>query len=163
MCARISKRQARALAPEGSIIALPLRDRGYGVGVVARNSGDGALLVYYYGVRLDSIDSPLDHSVLKPENAIRVGQVGDLGVLNGAWKVIGAISPWSRSAWPLPPFARYVQGVAFYKSYYDEDTLRKIREVRIEKSEADELWEDGMDGYVAAEIVLTKRLRELGI
>lgn len=161
MCAHVNKLDTAGLAPEGSVVTVPLRDRGYGVGVIARNSGDGILLVYFFGIRLDANDLPIDWSTIKPSAAIWVRLVGDLGLLNNAWNVIGTVNPWSRLEWPMPPLARYVDGIGYYKSFYDDNTLDKIREVRITETEAKQFWEDGMSGYVAAEIALTKRLSRL--
>ena len=91
---------------EGDWFAVPLRDTGYATGLVARADRRGGLLGYFFGPRRESPASLEDLQMLTPSDAILVGQFGDLGLLRGAWPIIGSAGAWDRAAWPMPLFAR---------------------------------------------------------
>src|SRR5580658_8156552 len=75
---------------EGTLFAVPLRGGGFAVGVVARATNKGkVILCYFFGPRRDSIPALNDMVKLKPESAICVLRIGDLGLINGEWPIIG--------------------------------------------------------------------------
>ncbi len=151
--------------PEGTCFVLPLRDGDYARGVVARTNGKGAMFGYFFGPRLKSPALAVVDHTLHPKNAVLVGKFGDLGLLEEKWQAIGKITPWSRTDWPMPPLCRIdkMAGAAFI-SHYDEDTFRCVKEVRVKLDEIkpDSFPQDGLLGYVAAEIVVTKALANEG-
>jgi len=97
----------------------------------------------------------------EPEGAILVCFFGDLGLLKNEWKVISHLSDWSRDRWPLPEFLHFDGiGTAGFVRRYDENTLKFISEQRVTKSQVSkaEFPKDGLLGYGAVEITLTKLL-----
>lgn len=142
---------------EGSIFFVPLRNGGFGRGVVARASPNGkGLFGYFFGPRLSSPDSePLND--LKAVDAVLSVRFGDLGLINGEWPIRGTVLKWNRAEWPMPDFARRPPGLAArLVRYSDTDPMR----IESEQPIADDagLPTDSASGYGAVEIKLTKLL-----
>jgi hypothetical protein len=145
---------------EGDIFAVPLRDGGYSVGVVARSPKKGKVLLgYFFRARFPSVPKPSDLPVLLPENAIKVAKFGDLSLMTGEWPVLGHLENWDRDDWPMPKFIRRdpLGKRARLVSYADNDPNQEIAEepcsFEATGYEADTLWGAGF-----AEILLTKLL-----
>jgi hypothetical protein len=145
---------------EGDCFSIPLREGGFARGVVARMDGDGIIFGYFFEPRIvEFADIHIDD--LSPEKAILSGQVGDLGLLNEEWKVIGRIPDWSRKEWPMPSFLRFDEGDSIgFLSTYDEDSLKCIneQEVQLSRINALDFPKDSVMGYGFVEIKLTKLL-----
>jgi len=144
---------------EGSVFLVPLRDGGYGRGVVARMAPKGKILLgYFFGPRLHSPDCAGVND-LAPSRAILMLQFGDLGLINGAWKIIGAVPNWDRSQWPMPLFARH-DPLGHLKPrlvrYSDDDPSRVIEETAVD--DASGYPPDQLSGYGAAEVQLTRAM-----
>jgi immunity protein 26 of polymorphic toxin system len=149
---------------EGDCFSIPLRDGGFARGVVTRMDGKGGIFGYFFSPRIEKFTDISITKDLYPEKAIFAGQFGDLGLINGEWKVIGQVSEWSRTKWTMPSFfLRMEKGdPKGFLSAYDEDTLKCIGEQEVQISEIDiqEFPEDGLMGYGFVEIRLTKILSE---
>src|SRR4051812_43143904 len=92
---------------EGSWVSIPLRHGGHALGVVARMAPGGRIvLAYLFGPKRDAVPALADVVWLRPKDAIRHLRIGDLGLLNGEWPVVGELPNWDRSAWPMPSFVR---------------------------------------------------------
>lgn len=145
---------------EGDWFAVPLRDGGYAVGVVARLDGRGGVIGYFFGPK-SGVPPSLDEVTDKTANdAVLVSNFGDLGLVRGKWKRIGKAPDWNRDRWPIPPFVRTdaVSG-AHRKVIYTEDNLNTEKTLLpCSSTEATTLPKDGIAGYGAVEIQLTKLL-----
>jgi len=144
---------------KGDYFAVPLRNGGFGRGVVARMDGKGGIFGYFFGPRLATVDEARDPTGLTPDAAVLLRDFGDLGLLNGEWLVLGSVPDWDPNDWPMPPLIRVdeVTGKAFL-SYYDEGTFECIREERVDPALASRYPRDVAAGYVALEIALTALL-----
>lgn len=152
--------KSRMPPPEGTVFLVPLRDDGFSIGVLARADNAGRAFGYFFGPRVGR-ESRVHLPSLRPDQALLVGMFGDLELLRGNWPLIGSISPWSRSAWPIPPLARVdeVAGKAWLSTYGDD--LRCTSENPISVAEAARHPYDRLMGAGAVEIRLTKLIREL--
>lgn len=144
---------------EGTLFAVPLRQGGFAVGVVARASIKGkVILSYFFGPHRTSVPSLAEVEKLKPSEAVRVLQVGDLSLLNGTWPIIGRGASWERSEWPMPVFVRKdpLSRKAWRVHYSDKDPNR----IELEEPEPYEsaLECDALFGAGAAEVELTRLL-----
>jgi hypothetical protein len=82
---------------EGSVFLVPLRNGGYARGVVARATAKGKTLFgYFFGPRIESTGSTVLDD-LNPANATLRIRFGDLGLINGAWPLLGRIPNWDRA------------------------------------------------------------------
>jgi hypothetical protein len=145
---------------EGTWFALPLRDTGFAVGVVARARKAGKITIcYLFGPRRESVPTLTEVEGLKPVDAIRVLQVGDLSLINGEWPIIGQAASWTRSEWPMPDFVRKdpLSQRAWRVQYSDKDPGKVEREVP-EPFEST-LEKDALFGAGAVELVLTSELK----
>ncbi len=144
---------------EGSWFAVPLRQGGFGLGLVARATEEGKVIVcYFFGPRRETVPVLADARHAKASDAVRVARVGDLFLLRGQWPIIGRFREWTRSEWPIPPFVRRdpLSRKAWRVYYLDNDPSVIDRE---EPDEYDSPLEAAsLLGAGAAELVLTKLL-----
>jgi Immunity protein 26 len=145
---------------EGDVFAVPLRNGGFSLGVVARSSKQGQVLLgYFFGEKFASVPGASDLPKLLPENALKVVKFGDLSLMSGNWPIIAHLQHWHRDDWPMPKFIRRdpLTKRARLVSYADEDPNQPIGE------EADEFEsvgyeEDTLLGAGFVELLLTRLL-----
>jgi len=146
---------------EGDWFAVPLREGGFGVGVIARANPDGVLLGYFFGPRREEPPSVDEVADLKPTDAVMVRKFGHLGLTQGKWPVIGRVPGWGRHDWPMPIFVRYEEftGRSFRVFYDDNDPNKVVREEQVGPGAGEQGPKDGLLGAGAVEKVLTSQLR----
>ena len=146
---------------EGTWFAVPLEKGGYAVGVVARCAPKGPIvLAYLFGPKRDHVPLLGDLVPLKADEALAVWRVGDLGLINGAWPIIGESPTWNRTKWPTPEFTRIdelTKSVAWRVHYADDDPSVAVSKERIPY---DRCLPDivVLHGAQAAEIALSRML-----
>jgi hypothetical protein len=144
---------------EGTWFAVPLENSGYAAGRVARYASNGGILAYLFGPKLTTIPALIEVEHLQPQEAIKVWHIGDLGLLEGKWPVIGDSACWDREKWPVPHFMRKdeLSGSAWRVIYSDDDASKVVAEERI-PYETTGLEVGGLYGSVAAELGLSRIL-----
>ncbi len=141
----------------GSVFLVPVRDSGFAIGVVVALDGSGIVFGYFFGPRLEA--GPAEVPDPAPEHRILWGQFGDLGLINGEWKVLGELPCWQSDDWPMPGFVRVDDETgAARKSVYDPHTFVLLSEEPCDPSLVESLPYDGLMGYGFVEIRLTKLL-----
>jgi hypothetical protein len=117
----------KATYSEGDWFAVPLRNGGYAVGIVARLNVGGVLLGYFFGPRLKNVPTALDVAELTPAKAALIGKFGHLGLVQGRWPVLGRTPSWDRDRWVTPMFVRYEELTGRWIAvYYDDRDPNKI-------------------------------------
>jgi hypothetical protein len=147
---------------EGDLFILPLRDRGYAVGLVAKSGPRGRVLFgYFFGPRYGEVPRLSELTNLSPEDAILRCRFGDLHLMDGAWPVLGQMPGWERATWTMPPFVRHdsLTGRKFQVIYCDADPNVVVTEMKL-ASDADIEPKDALAGAGAVEIKMTKLLSE---
>ena len=147
--------------PEGTWFAVPLRDGGFCRGLIARTNGTGIAFGYFFGPKKATIEELPKVSALNPNDAILIGQFGDLGLLNGEWKVIDKNTHWDRTAWPIPQFIRVDEETNTATKTTFDDNLEIISEESCDPSNANVFPEDSLMGYGFVEIRLTRLLNSV--
>jgi hypothetical protein len=152
---------ARLPYREGTWFAFPLKNGGYGVGLVARSPKNGRVLFgYFFGPRREKIPGLDEVASLEPSAAVARLIFGDLGLINGEWKILGHSEAWDRNRWPMPHFAKVTDlagyHVASKRQYSDNNPAELIGEWRVTDEEIRGLPEDIMHGHRAVEAVLTR-------
>jgi hypothetical protein len=145
---------------EGTWFAIPLRNGGFAVGLVARATSEGPhLLAYMFGPKRDAVPTIDDVVDLEPSSAVKVARTGDLKLINGTWPIIGHLPTFRRSAWPFPKFVRTEELArrAWVVEYGDDDPGCPISEVPTPFGTS-ALDRDMSFGAGAVELVLTKLL-----
>lgn len=144
---------------EGTWFAIPFGDGKYGAGLVARMAPRGKIiLAYFFGLQMNRLPVIADVAALRPDDAIKCIRVGDLGLLNGEWPIIGS-ADWHRADWPTPAFVRRddLAKQAWKVIYSDEDPGMVLQEDRI-SFDTKGLEEAALYGFKAAEIAVRRRL-----
>jgi hypothetical protein len=96
---------------------------------------------------------------LNPDRALLRVIFGDLGLINGEWRVLGNVADWDRSKWPMPDFVRrdpLGRRKPVLVRHSDTDPMRIETEFVIDDDSG--LATDSAYGYGAVEIELTKLL-----
>ena len=143
---------------ESSVFIVPLPDRGYARGVVARTTSKGKILLgYFFGPRLPS-NKEVALNDLHPDKSILCVRFGDLGLINGEWLVVGTVPNWKRSEWSMPDFVRRdeLSKKAWLVRYSDNDPSQIDEEYPTDFDS--ELGRDSVSGYGAVELKLAKLL-----
>lgn len=153
---------AKGTYREGDWFAVPLRDGGFAIGVVARANPGGVLLGYFFGPRRAEAPAMKDIEGLRSSDAVLVRKFGDLGLVQKKWPILGRLIGWDRREWPMPVFVRYEEltGRSFKVFYDDDDPNKLIREEQVSPGEAEQGPKDGMMGAGFAEKALTTLLGE---
>jgi hypothetical protein len=145
----------------GDWFAVPLREGGFAVGLVARASASGVLLGYFFGPKVDEVPSLEAVSGLRANDAAIVRRFGHLGLEQGKWPILGRSTTWEPAAWPMPVFVRYeeLSGRSLQVVYADDDPNELLREQQVPPGDAEQGPKDGMLGAGAVEKLLTGLLR----
>jgi hypothetical protein len=145
---------------EGTWFAVPLRDSGFAIGLVARATRrGGVILCYFFGPNRTSVPSLADVEPLRRDDALCAWSIGNLHFIEGKWPIIGESTSWSREEWPMPQFIRRedFSGRAWRVYYSDQDPNKVIRE-EAESYDCETLETDSLRGAGAVEIALSKIL-----
>jgi hypothetical protein len=103
--------------------------------VVARCKSP-TIIGYFFGRRRKEPPTMADTVGLRREDALVVGDVGDLGMRLGEWLVVGSQPSWNRADWPMPLLVEK-DGPRWYLTVYDDDQLtRRVRRDRTTDEEA---------------------------
>jgi hypothetical protein len=145
---------------EGDVFAVPLHDGGFALGVVARATGKGPVLGYFFGPRRDVTPSVEEVSELEAGDNVLIQRFGDLGLIRGSWQLLGALPEWRRDRWPMPAFGRHEELTGRYLrvEYADDDLNGPPREIEVSREEFERLPEDGLAGFAFTEARLSRLL-----
>lgn len=145
---------------EGDWIAVPLRQGGYALGLLARLHGKDTGLGYFFGPKFPVMPCEQDAAKLSPHDAILTAKFGTIGIAKGDWKVVFPSRPWRREEWPIPAFRRVEPFTdrILRVVYAEGDLLTPVVELPVSPDEAAALPEDGSYGMGALEIRLTRIL-----
>ncbi len=146
---------------EGTWFAIPLRQGGYAVGLVARHVPrvGRIILAYLFGPKRETIPSIEELENLTSDMAIKKAHVGDLHLIEGRWPIIGDSPNWRRERWPSPFFLRKEDlGKVAWRVEYDDDNPNRVISERRVPYDSTEYEGDGLYGAGAAEIVVSRML-----
>lgn len=155
-------RRKRVTYREGDWFAVPLRgSAGFAAGVVARMDGQGVIVGYFFGPKYATSPALPQVERDRPAGSILQARFGDLGLLRGEWPLLGQTKGrWARRNWPMPEFVRTdaISGVARRVRYSDENLRREVAVLPVDENQVPSLPSDGLKGYGAVEIRLSKLL-----
>ena len=91
------------------------------------------ILAYFFGPRRKQVPALDELSVLQPHDAIRIWRVGNPGLVDKAWPIIGDLPAWDRAKWLTPQFMRKVElgRTAWCVTRSDDDPSKVLKEERI--------------------------------
>ena len=151
----MARRKVRYRA--GDWFAVPLRDRTWAAGRIARVSGP-ILLGYFFGPRRDIQPTLSDIEDLRAIDAAYITQCGDLGLFAGEWPLLGGHEQFDPASWPVPAFRHVgaLDGRTEIRRYGDD--LSFLESSRASPDKAKALPEEGTAGQGFVEIRLTELL-----
>ena len=96
-----------------------MQDGGYCVGVVARASGQGNLLGYFYDTRYATVPAQNEWPQFDPQKAFLKLRMSDEDLLRGVWPILGIVEDWKKEEWPVPYYIRRntFQGKSFTETF----------------------------------------------
>ena len=145
-------------AREGDVFAIPLRDSGYAIGLIARENKK-MTLGYFFNKIYPEAPEEVPASDLDLANVIHIAKFSSLGIEEGVWPVLKSPFVFKREEWPMPVFQMYDSLRKIYLAVvYDETLLHDKRHV-IPEEEAKLLFESGLQGYGFVEARLTRLLQ----
>jgi hypothetical protein len=157
-------RKKRIKYSEGQWFAVPLKDGGYALGIIVRESYQTkGGLGYFFGPRYEGIPDERETWHKQPSDAILIAWFGDLGIIWGRWPLIPSTRPFRREEWPVPKFMRIdalkpEKGWLVEYSQEIDGISLPVRETYCNASDLVGLPEDVTYGSEALEIALTKLL-----
>ncbi|NJL30027.1 MAG: hypothetical protein HC897_20100 [Thermoanaerobaculia bacterium] len=149
---------------EGHWFAVPLPTSGFAVGLVARASKRGQVLLgYFFGGRFHALPLVEDLESLTLDSALLVARFGDLALLNFEWPILGKTQTWRRNQWPMPPFVSRdpLTDKVWQIEYADDDPNRLIKRMDITDREYKDHPLDGVYGARAITRLLDHVLSKL--
>lgn len=143
---------------EGSWFTVPLESGEFAIGLVARMAPGGSIILAYFFDKVHTIPTFTELARYKPIDANKIAMVGDLGIINGEWKVIGELPDWDRSLWRIPNFVRREEFTnrIWLVQYSDDDPNLVISEERVDEKDVKNLEPNVLWGYKSAEKHLSK-------
>jgi len=159
MKTEIAKRR-QVLCQAGDWFSIPLRPGGFGLGLIARGGENSVLFGYFFGPKREHLPTLDEAKSLKPREAVLLARFGDLGLQNGRWHLIGRLLSWNMREWPMPSFVRrdIVSGKLSLVTYDEKNPSLEVKVERATPEECKWLPADGLSGYGAIEIKLTRFL-----
>lgn len=152
---------ARKSKFEGKVVAVPLQDGRFALGVVARHHSH-AVVGYFFPETYAQKPSLEGLSLLRAEDAALVFRFANTPLSSGRWHVLGELPGWDRAQWPVPLFrAWWNKDVPRPPELqpYDEVTLVALDRVFTTPEE----WElHPEDGYSPQDVAEAKLNRILG-
>lgn len=148
---------------EGDWIAVPVLEKGYALGRIARSSRSGAIVGYFFAPLRKTLPTEDDTKGLTSQDAVVIYKFGDLGLIKDGWPIISGSNDWHREDWPLPSFGHIdiVDPSKAYRREYDEKNLnRGITETPISPEEARKLPKDGYWGHIGLQGKLARVIPE---
>lgn len=147
---------------EGDVFAVPLLDKRFALGVVARSPRLGKVLLGYF-FRYGKTQLPRVGAIpdLKSQDAVLAVIFGDLGLYRGDWPIVGRVQNWRRDSWPMPSFIRRepLTGAAWKVTYSEDDPSQEVEIVRLHNTgSALNLERDSLRGTESLRATLTKLL-----
>ncbi len=147
---------------EGTWFCVPLEDKGWAVGVVARTSqSPGIILAYLFGPRRSKQPRLPELEGLRAAGAIVIALIHDLGLRDGCWPVIGELPGWTRKDWPVPLLVRVdlPRRHTYLRRYSDSD-ITLLESEELVDSEGGGYEKDTVYGRALIESSLTEMLAD---
>ncbi len=149
---------------EGDWFSIPLTNRRYARGIVARTGPRRRIVFgYFFGPALRKVPTVDEIESYTPSDALLIGMFGDLSLILKEWPIIGQISKWYRSKWPMPNFARHDEDDddAWEVVYSEDNPAITVSERRRTPLQISHLPEDCLMGAGYVEIELEKLISEM--
>jgi hypothetical protein len=144
---------------EGDVFAVPLRQGGYTIGLIARRHKTSSLGYFFDRIYL-SPPEELNVADINKWKVALIGQFSALGIEEGEWPLLKKNFDFIRKEWPIPVLKMQDPLSEKYFAVIYDDTLFNEERHLITKEEADKLFGHGVYGYGALEKKLSSILAD---
>lgn len=152
-------RKKKINSKEGDVFAVPLRQGGYGIGLIAREHKT-ITLGYFFKKNYLSVPEEVDVAGINKWEVALIGKFSTMGIENGEWPLLKTTFKFNREQWPIPVLKMQDPLSEKYFAVIYDDTLFNEERHLITKEEADKLFGHGLYGYGALEKKLSSILAE---
>ena len=139
-------RKKKIKVKEGDVFAVPLRQGGYGIGLVAREHKT-LTLGYFFKKIYSSVPDDIDITDINKWEVVLIGKFSSMGIENGEWPLIKIIPDYNRNEWPIPVLKMQEPLSEKYFAVVYDDTLINDERYLISEEEAKKLFNHGLYGY----------------
>jgi hypothetical protein len=142
---------------EGDVFAVPLRQGGYGIGIITREHKT-ITMGYFFKTIYTEPPVQVPESILRKENVALIVKFSSMGIENGEWPLLETEFIFKREDWPIPVLMmQHPLTEKYYAVVYDETLINEERYL-ITEQEAKKLFSHGLFGYGALEKKLSTLL-----
>lgn len=152
-------RKKKIKVKEGDVFVVPLRQGGYGIGLIAREHKT-ITLGYFFDKIYSTVPEVLDTTDIDKWKVTLIGKFSTMGIENGEWPLIKTIINYDRNEWPIPILKMQHPITEQYFAVIYDDTLINEERQLITEEEAEKLFSHGLYGYGALEKKLSAILAE---
>ena len=152
-------RKKKIKVEEGDIFAVPLRQGGYDIGLIARKHKTSNL-GYFFDKVYQSPPETLDVTGINNWKVTLIGQFSAIGIEEGEWPLLKTAFNFKREDWPIPVLKMQEPITEQYFAVLYDDTLFNEKRYLITKEAADKLFGHGVYGYGALEKKLSSILAD---
>ena len=143
----------------GDVFVVPLRNKGYGLGLVTRKYRTTALGYFWEELYFDNPQEvKLDD--LKKEDKFWIKQFMIRGLEKGYWNILGSLPNFVFEEWEVPKFIREVEPFGKHVITYD-DKLQQVEQKKVSDDFESDYPDDGIAAYGLIEIRLTEMLHNI--
>jgi hypothetical protein len=147
-------------AMEGYLVAVPLNQNGYGLGLVARKN-KRVCLGYFFNRVYSTLPMDVSPGEMDKKDVILIAKFSSLGIEDGSWPIIKSLQEFNPFDWPIPVFqGKDYLAERYFAIVYEEDIMNEKKRYSISQQEASTLFEHGLHGYISLQNALSKRLMD---
>jgi hypothetical protein len=146
-------------AKEGDVFAVPLRQGGYAIGLIAREHKT-ITLGYFFDTVYSSVPEQMDVTDITKWKVALIGKFSSMGIENGEWPLLKTTFKFIREEWPIPVLKMQEPLSEKYFAVIYDDTLINEERHLISEAESKKLFSHGLYGYGALEKKLTSILAD---
>ena len=152
-------RKRKINCKEGDVFVVPLKQGGYGIGLVAREHKT-ITLGYFFKKKYSSVPEEVDVAGINKWEIALIGKFSTMGIENGEWPLLKTAFIFNREQWPIPVLKMQHPITEKYFAVIYDDTLINEERHLITEAEAEKLFSHGLYGYGALEKKLSSILAD---
>lgn len=146
---RKEKNANKASYAEGDLFLVPLAGMVFALGRIVRASRRrGTVYISFFHRVMEQLPDKTQIPDFSPQQVIFSGLAGDLGLIDGSWKILRGHDHWDRRDWPLPRFKRrdLISDEITEVEYDDSDVSKVVAERKSTPVATKHFPEDGLMG-----------------
>lgn len=134
----------------GSWFLVPVPEKGFAIGVIARRSNLGVLFGYFFKSAFRAAEEDISIEKFVLGNELLSGKFSSFSLKDGSWPIVWVDERFDSSAWPMPRFVR-IDSVSgdIDEIELDQKTFKPVARFAGDRSSIRSLPIDRMMGSIA--------------